>query len=93
MTEAQANFTEQGKGKIVTLYFPENTEADRGEIIGSLQRGLGIQMGYLWGTSKIVEFEWGPGMDETAVNRELNRLRGEFPALQIRFGENSAITM
>ena len=94
MTEAQTNFTERGKGKIVTLYFPAGTKAEQiGEILLILFDGkLGMPISYLW-RDKIVEFEWDPGLNETAVDRELNRLKQEFPGLRIEFGESSAITI
>ena len=90
------SFTEQGKGKIVKLYFPDDTKTDLQEIKGSLAQGLQMPMnwiGHIWGINHIIEFLWASELDDAAVNRELNRLKQEFPGLRIEFGEESVITM
>ncbi len=97
MVETLVDYSADGVGKFVALFFPDDyPEKNPGVPASELMELLGgdIPIGHLWGgVKKILEFFWGPELDKTMVNEALCSFQSKYPGLQIRFTSDTFLTM
>lgn len=91
------DYSADGVGKFVALYFPDdypekNPGVPARELIELL--GSDTSIGHLWGGAKnILEFFWGPDLNETKVNKALSSFQSKHPGLEIKFRSDTILRM
>ncbi|OGZ24133.1 MAG: hypothetical protein A2896_02360 [Candidatus Nealsonbacteria bacterium RIFCSPLOWO2_01_FULL_43_32] len=97
MVDTLVDYSADGAGKFVALFFPDDyPEKNPGVPASELMELIGsdIKIGHLWrGAKNTLEFFWGPELDKTKVNEALSSFQSKYPGLEIKFRSDTIITM